>query len=241
MLFVYLSSPHPIRLWVPHARGLEPGHILGHQWLLIGWTAQSSILASQPPQDKSGPGSSAQPRICVSCRAVLVLKLTAHQEKLLGLLWWLKQEMQVQSLVQEDPTCWAATKPVHHSYWECAPEPRSHNYWAHELQLLKPSCSRACAAEQKKPLQWEASPWHLEKSPCSSEDPAQPTINKWELETLLSKLEPAHEWISTPSSILFRKVTFTKTMFLKQRKCPNTGHPDTLKNTLNNLRPTNQY
>ena len=36
----------------------------------------------------------------------------------------------VWSLVQEDPTCRRAIKPVHHNYWACALEPVSHNYWA---------------------------------------------------------------------------------------------------------------
>ena len=59
-------------------------------------------------------------------------------------------------------------------------EPRS-SAW--ELQLRKAMYPRACAPQQKKPLQWEAqapqpessshSP-QLEKSPGSSEDPAQP-------------------------------------------------------------------
>ena len=63
------------------------------------------------------------------------------------------QGTQVQSLVQEDPTCHRATKPVHHNYWACTLELTSHNYWslhvletsshdywAHVLQLLKPGC-----------------------------------------------------------------------------------------------------
>ena len=29
------------------------------------------------------------------------------------------QGTQVQSLVQEDSTCWGATKPMHHNYWTC--------------------------------------------------------------------------------------------------------------------------
>ena len=58
---------------------------------------------------------------------------------------WLKihltmQGTQVQSLLQEDPTCRRATKPVYNKYWACALEPISHNYWAHSLQLEK-----ACA------------------------------------------------------------------------------------------------
>ena len=45
----------------------------------------------------------------------------------------------VRSLVQEDPTCCRATKPMHHNYSSCALEPASHNYCAHEPQLLKPT------------------------------------------------------------------------------------------------------
>ena len=51
-------------------------------------------------------------------------------------------ETQVQSLIQEDPTCLGAAKPVHHNYCACALEPASYNYWAHALQL-KLACSRA--------------------------------------------------------------------------------------------------
>ena len=35
----------------------------------------------------------------------------------------------VRSLVQ-DPTCHGATKPVHHNYWACAPDPRRRNHWS---------------------------------------------------------------------------------------------------------------
>ena len=49
------------------------------------------------------------------------------------------QETWVPALVQEDPTCCGATKPVRHNYWACALEPASHNYWAHVPQLLKPA------------------------------------------------------------------------------------------------------
>ena len=45
------------------------------------------------------------------------------------------QETQVSSLIQEDPTCFKATKPVHHNYCSTI----AHNVlW--ELQLLKPMC-----------------------------------------------------------------------------------------------------
>ena len=70
------------------------------------------------------------------------------------------QETQVQSLVQEDPTCQEATNPVHHNYWAWALEPGSWNYWAQELQLPKPTCPKAHAPQQEKPPQWEA--WALQ-------------------------------------------------------------------------------
>ena len=47
------------------------------------------------------------------------------------------QGTRVRALVQEDPTCCGATKPMCHNFWACALEPTSHNYWAHVPQLLK--------------------------------------------------------------------------------------------------------
>ena len=44
----------------------------------------------------------------------------------------------VWALLQEDPTCHGAAKPVCHNYWACTLEPVSHNYWARVPQLLKP-------------------------------------------------------------------------------------------------------
>ena len=69
------------------------------------------------------------------------------------------QGTQVWALVQEDPTCRGATKPVHHN-WACALEPASHNYWACALeppcQTTETRAPRAHAVQQEKPLQWEA-------------------------------------------------------------------------------------
>ena len=68
------------------------------------------------------------------------------QSKLCGaslLSQWLRihlplQGTWVQALVQEDPTCRGATKPMRHNCWGCVLEPVSHNSWAHMPQLLKP-------------------------------------------------------------------------------------------------------
>ena len=58
------------------------------------------------------------------------------------------QGTQVRSPVQEDPTYLGVAKPMNHNYCACALEPRSHNYWAHVLQLLKPTCLTACHLQQ---------------------------------------------------------------------------------------------
>ena len=50
-------------------------------------------------------------------------------------------ETQVQCLGQEDSTCHGAAKAV------------SYNYGAHVLQVLKPTCPKANALQQEKPLQ----------------------------------------------------------------------------------------
>ena len=57
------------------------------------------------------------------------------------------QGKQVQFLVQEDPTCRGATKPMHHNYW--SPRPRAH------------------ASPQKEATAWEACALQLESSPRS--------------------------------------------------------------------------
>ena len=71
----------------------------------------------------------------------------------------------VQSLIQEDLTCWGGAKPMHHNYWACALETRSCNYWAHVPQLLKLMHPRAPAPQQEKAAQWEACTPQLESSP----------------------------------------------------------------------------
>ena len=74
---------------------------------------------------------------------------------------WLKihlpmQGTQVRALVQEDPTCRGATKPVRHNYWACALEPASHNYWSPRATTTEAHVPRARAPQQEKLPQWEA-------------------------------------------------------------------------------------
>ena len=93
------------------------------------------------------------------------------------------QRTLAQSLVQEDPTCCGAAKPVHLSAW------------AHGLQLLKPARPGAGALQQEKPMQWEA---HVpsyrvalhsqqpEKAQDSSKEPVQPKTKKTKKKNLSS-------------------------------------------------------
>ena len=74
------------------------------------------------------------------------------------------QGTRVRALVQEDPTCCKATKPVHHNYWACSLEPASHNYWS-------PHTESPCSAMR------EAT---AVKSPCTStkSSPCSPQLEK---------------------------------------------------------------
>ena len=96
------------------------------------------------------------------------------------------QGTQVRALVQEDPACRGATKPVHHNYLACALEPASHNYWARVPQLLKPAHLEPMLCNERPP-QWEAHALQRRVAPAhrnygkpmrSNEEPMQPKINK---------------------------------------------------------------
>ena len=106
------------------------------------------------------------------------------------------QGTRVQALVQEDPTCRRATKPMHHNYWACTLEPASHNYWA--------CAPRAHAPQQEKPPKWEArAPQrrvaparHNKRKPAqSNKDQMQP--NKWTKIILKNKIKTSNKQKST--------------------------------------------
>ena len=102
-----------------------------------------------------------------------------------ALPWWLRgKEFALQckgpvgSLIQQDPACYWAPKPVTTTAKPVLQSPG--------LQLCKPVCTRAPAPRQEKPRQGEAHAprlesslccLQLEKSPHSNKDPAQPKIN----------------------------------------------------------------
>ena len=83
---------------------------------------------------------------CISVSNLSFLQLGCLLKQCWGaslLVQWLRiclpmQRTWVQALVQEDPTCHGATKPVRHNYWAYALELTSHNYWACVPQLMKP-------------------------------------------------------------------------------------------------------
>ena len=96
------------------------------------------------------------------------------------------QDTWVQSLVQEDPTCLRATKPVSQVYWVWALGPGSCKYWPHVSQLLKPAhlepglLKRNIRNEKPTHYNERAAPLlsATEESLCSNEDPVQPKLNE---------------------------------------------------------------
>ena len=84
------------------------------------------------------------------------------------------QGTRVRALVQEDPTCRRATKPLRHNYWACAPEPTSRNYWS-----LRASATKEATARRSPRTATKSSPSGSSRQPKhSNEDPTQPKINK---------------------------------------------------------------
>ena len=102
--------------------------------------------------------------LSMSLSQISCFKILGHGTSLVA--QWLRirlpmQGTRVRALVQEDPTCRGASKPVHHNYWACAVEPASHNYWAHVPQLLSPC---ATTTEPTCHDYWSPHAW----SPCSA-------------------------------------------------------------------------
>ena len=88
------------------------------------------------------------------------------------------QGTRVRALVQEDPTCCKATKPIRHSYWACALEPASHNYWALLPRLLKPVLHSRRSHRNEKHVrrggEWPPARRSWREPARSKEDPTQP-------------------------------------------------------------------
>ena len=82
------------------------------------------------------------------------------------------QETQVRSLIQEDPICLGATKPISHNYWDCALR-------SQELQFLKPT--------HLEPLHHNKRSHHSEKPTYRESSP-----HALELEKALTEMKTQH-------------------------------------------------
>ena len=84
----------------------------------------------------------------------------AHfQTSFWGLPWWLSGKESACQCRRHRFDPWSGKIPhatEQLSLWATTVEPARPSYWAHVLQLLKPSGPEACAPRQNKPLQWEA-------------------------------------------------------------------------------------
>lgn len=86
------------------------------------------------------------------------------------------QGKSVQSLIQEDPICHEAAKPVHPKHW------------AHVLQVLRPWAQSLCSATREaQSLQGRVAPTGCKQRKPSqrNEDPAQPKLNRIKNKKLL--------------------------------------------------------
>ena len=101
------------------------------------------------------------------------------------------QGTRVRALVQEDPTCHRATKPV------------CHNYWSPHTTTTEACMPRAGALQQEKPLQWEAcalqrrvapARHNLRKPTHSNKDPTQPKILKNKINKIIWPFKKRIKW-----------------------------------------------
>ena len=133
---VITLSPEPVSL--PSVRLLIPGSLssVSHSLNSVGETLKleintSTLSINMPTQ--------------ITCwHSVGWYFIKRRQLRASLVVQWLRihlpmQGTRVRALVQEDPTCRGATKPVRHNYWACTLEPANHNYWAREPQILKPA------------------------------------------------------------------------------------------------------
>ena len=141
--------------WFSHLQFFATPWTVAYQVpLSMGFSRQEywSGLPCPPPGDLPNPGI--KPRSLTTPALAGRFFTTSTTWK--AMTQWLRlclpmQEMQVPSLVQEDPICGGATKPMHH------------DYWAHMLWLLKLARPRACDPQQEKPLQREAPTCHNQR------------------------------------------------------------------------------
>ena len=109
---------------------LSPSTLPAHTHLLAAPWAAPSFCYTRDPQ------------VLSLCSLRPSLKFNSHtRSHVKPLCWpslvaqWIRiclpmQEAWVWALIQEESTCFGATKPIHHNYWTCALETGSCNYWS---------------------------------------------------------------------------------------------------------------
>ena len=122
-----MRSPHTATKSSPHSMQLEK-------------TLHSSEDPTQPKINKNFKKWNKEGN-CLLKKKVWLYLLYLKEFRASLVAQWLRiclpmQRTQVRALVWEDPTCCGATGPLSHNYWACA--------------------CRACAPQQEKPWQWEA-------------------------------------------------------------------------------------
>ena len=104
--------------------------------------------------------------------------------------------------MQEDPTCYAATKPVGHNYWAYALEPRSRNYWS--PGVLEPVLSNKRSHHNEKPQngnQRVAPTLRNYRKAHMQQQRPRTAKNKWINKNYLKTITEILQKLSSPASI----------------------------------------
>ena len=106
-------------------------------------------------------------------------KVNLIKDFITGLRWWYSgwdsacqcRRHGLGSLTWEYSTCCRQLKSMRHNCWGCSLKPSNHNYWAPELQLLKPERPRVCS--------WRREATNNEKlTHCNKQQSCSPQLGK---------------------------------------------------------------
>ena len=112
------------------------------------------------------------------------------------------QETRGRSPIQEYLTCRRVRRPMCPSYWECALEPGSYNYWS--PYTLNPTLhnKRSPCNEKTAHHTWRVAHARCNQRIQNNRDPAQPEINKYYLKITFKLFFEQCSYVFTKAHLL---------------------------------------